>query len=88
MSSVVVSTTTRALAFDPEVLVLEHPSASLEPDEGIQYARLVKEVQARRGVTTICLTADERFAKETGGRLLVWQPATGEMHQRSRLRFW
>jgi len=78
----------RALAFDPEVLMLEHPSASLEPDDGVRYARLLREMQTRRGVTTLCLTADERFAKETGGRLLVWQPATGEMHQRSRLRFW
>jgi hypothetical protein len=31
---------------------------------------------------------DEKFAKASGGRLLFWQPATGEVRERSVLRFW
>ena len=78
----------RALALDPQVLVLEHPSAAIEGDERGRLSHTIKTLCRSRRLTTLCLTADEPFAKETGGRLLVWQPATGEFRQRSSLRFW
>jgi ribose transport system ATP-binding protein len=78
----------RALALDPAMLVLEHPSANLSAGESQQFAAIVKNVAARRGLTTIGLLMDERFARATGGRLLWWQPATGEVRGRSALRFW
>lgn len=78
----------RALSFDPALLVLEHPTASLSPDEAQAYAAIVKNVSATRKLTTIGLLMDEKFAKATGGRLLRWQPATGDVKERSALRFW
>jgi ABC-type transporter Mla maintaining outer membrane lipid asymmetry ATPase subunit MlaF len=78
----------RALALDPAMLVLEHPTAALSADEASEYAALIRATWKRRALTTIGLTVDERFAKATGGRLLSWQPATGEMRVRSGLRFW
>ena len=78
----------RALSLDPQILVLEHPTASLSPGEAKRFAGIVREVCGRRKLTTVGLLADEVFAKETGGRLLTWQPATGEMRERSSLRFW
>src|SRR5688572_30644450 len=78
----------RALAFSPDVLVLEHPTAHLQPDDGKAFADIVKGVSQKRGLTTIGLLMDERFAKATGGRLLMWQPATGDVTARSKLRFW
>ena len=78
----------RALALDPVIVVLEHPSASLSPEEGKAFAAIVKSVSARRALTTLGLLMDEKFAKATGGRLLTWQPATGEVRERSSLRFW
>ena len=74
----------RALAFSPDVLVLEHPTAHLQPDEGATFADIIKVVSEKRGLTTIGLLMDERFAKATGGQLLIWQPATGEVHSPSR----
>lgn len=76
----------RALALDPALLVLEHPTANLSPEDAQTYAALVKTVSAKRNLTTIGLLMDEKFAKATGGRLLVWQPATGEMRGRWSLR--
>jgi ABC-type uncharacterized transport system ATPase subunit len=76
----------RALAFDPAIVVLEHPTANLSPDEAKAFAAIVGAVSKRRGLTTIGLLMDERFAKATGGRLLKWQPATGEMKERWSLR--
>jgi ABC-type branched-subunit amino acid transport system ATPase component len=78
----------RALALDPAVLVLEHPTANLSADEAKQYAAIVKAVAQRRGVTTVGLLMDEAFAKASGGRLMFWQPATGEMKERTGFRFW
>jgi ABC-type lipoprotein export system ATPase subunit len=78
----------RALALDPELLVLEHPTATLSPEEASQYAATIKKIGARRKLTVLGLTADEKFAGETGGRLLVWQPATGECRERSGRKFW
>lgn len=76
----------RALAFNPAVLVLEHPTANLQPDDARRFAAIVKDVSAKRGVTTIGLLMDEAFAKATGGRLLKWQPATGELKESWSLR--
>jgi ABC-type transporter Mla maintaining outer membrane lipid asymmetry ATPase subunit MlaF len=78
----------RALAFDPLMLVLEHPTANLSPDGAHAFAQIVARVSARRGLTTIGLLMDETFAKAIGGRLLRWQPATGELRERAALRFW
>ncbi|HEY0283988.1 MAG TPA: hypothetical protein VGC23_01265 [Vicinamibacterales bacterium] len=78
----------RALALDPTILVLEHPTARLSPDEAKALAGIVSRVSEHRSLTTIGLLMDETFAKATGGRLLTWQPATGEMKERSALRFW
>jgi ABC-type transporter Mla maintaining outer membrane lipid asymmetry ATPase subunit MlaF len=78
----------RALALDPAILVLEHPAVHLSADEANDFASTIRDIAKRRGLTTIGLSADEKFAKATGGRLLLWHPATGEFRQRSALRFW
>jgi len=69
----------RALAPDPRILLSEHPNASVEPGElprfAAEYARLV----ARRGITSIVLTADAAFASAVAQRVLTLQPATGEL---------
>jgi ABC-type transporter Mla maintaining outer membrane lipid asymmetry ATPase subunit MlaF len=74
----------RALALDPAILVLEHPTANLSPEEAGAFAGIVSAVTKHRVLTTIGLLMDERFARATGGQLLVWQPATGEMNPPSR----
>ena len=78
----------RALALDPEVLLLEHPTATLSPEDARTYAAIIKRVAASRRVTILGLTADTKFAQHTNGRLLVWQPATGELRERSGRTFW
>lgn len=74
----------RALALDPAILVLEHPTANLSQEGATEYAQAVKRVSAKRLLTTVGLLMDEKFAKATGGRVLFWQPATGEVRTPSR----
>jgi ABC-type transporter Mla maintaining outer membrane lipid asymmetry ATPase subunit MlaF len=75
----------RALAFGPDIVLLEHPTASLTPDEGRKYASAVRYVFEQRPTTVVGVLMDEAFAAETGGRLLYWQPATGEVRAPSKL---
>jgi len=72
----------RALALDPGMLILEHPTASLADGVAEQYAAVIRDVAGGRKLTTLGLTADEKFAKNTNGRLLRWQPATGDLRGR------
>ena len=74
----------RALAFDPEILLLEHPTANLSPDEAKSFGEIIRRVGEHRGLTTLGLLMDENFAKSTGGRLLIWEPATGVVNPPSR----
>ena len=69
----------RALALDPSILILEHPSARLDPEDAKELADVVNRVCETRSLTTVGLLMDEKFANASGGRLLVWQPATGEL---------
>ena len=74
----------RALALDPLVVVLEHPTAALPPDDAKPYAAALADICERRKLTMVALSMDEKFGKALGGRLLIWQPATGEFKERRR----
>jgi ribose transport system ATP-binding protein len=74
----------RGLSLDPAIVVLEHPTANLSPDEAIAYASVVRTVSDRRGVTVVGVLMDEKFARAAGGRLLTWQPASGDVNPLSR----
>ncbi len=78
----------RALALNPEVVMLEHPTAGLAAEDGIAYAAVGEAHLGNPPADALGLLMDERFAKATGGRLLFWQPATGEIRPRSRFALW
>lgn len=69
----------RALALDPSVLVLEHPTATLPPGETASFARQIRAVSERRGLATVTLTADLEFASAIAARVLILDPATGRL---------
>ena len=54
------------------------PPRIWSPDEVRKVGGRCEERLETRGLTILGLMMDERFAKATGGRLLFWQPATGE----------
>lgn len=52
----------RAVATDPQVLLLEHPTVPLPRPEVPAFARLVRRVAEVRGLTVVAVTEDETFA--------------------------
>jgi len=75
----------RALASDPAVLLLEHPTVGLAPPAAAALGATLKSVADARGLAWIALTEDEAFARASGGTRLRLRPATGEL---ARDGFW
>ena len=78
----------RALATDPGVLLLEHPTVSLPRDAVAAFAGLVRRVSERRGVAVIALTGDKEFADEMAETALALQPGTGKLTSTRGWRRW
>jgi ABC-type transporter Mla maintaining outer membrane lipid asymmetry ATPase subunit MlaF len=76
----------RALALDPIVLILEHPSASLARADVTAFARVVAGVAQARQLSVLAITADETFASALGGQVLTHEAATGALRPRSAWR--
>lgn len=53
----------RALALDPQVLLLDEPSSALDPDNSAQLANILKEL-ASQGKTFVVSTQDMLFAEQ------------------------
>jgi ABC-type transporter Mla maintaining outer membrane lipid asymmetry ATPase subunit MlaF len=78
----------RALATDPRLLLLEHPTVSLPRDSVASFAGLVRRVSERRGLAVIALTGDKEFADEMAETALALQPGTGKLAPTRGWRRW
>ena len=72
----------RALALDPAILLLEHPSATLPRHDVARYARDVRAIAGHRGAAALTITADVEFANAASARTLVLEAATGRLRRR------
>jgi len=59
----------RALAIDPPVLLMDEPTASLDPERRMELAVILKDL-VRRGRTLIVATHDEDFAQTVASRVI------------------
>jgi len=76
----------RALGPDPDVLLAEHPNASLTAADSAAFAADYSRIVSARRITSVVLTADRRFASAIASRILTLQPATGELTPLTRWR--
>ena len=77
----------RALASAPAVLVCEHANA-LAGSDASAFGALIARVAAGRGLPVLVLTADERFARAAGRRVLALEAASGALRDRTGWRGW
>ncbi|HEY8550438.1 MAG TPA: ATP-binding cassette domain-containing protein [Vicinamibacterales bacterium] len=78
----------RAVALDPRVLLLEHPTASLPPGESRPFAEVVRDVAVARRLTVIALTEDTTFADIVADRALKLHGGTGALTSTRGWRRW
>lgn len=78
----------RALAFDPSVLILEHPTVALPRQAVAPFGRDLAALVTRRGVTALAITEDAEFARPFASRWLSVKPATGETVAARRRWLW
>ena len=67
----------RAVALEPALLILEHPTLGIDESEVEQLAQDVAAVAERRALAALIITQNERFAARAAHRALRLEPATG-----------
>ena len=78
----------RAVGPGPRVLLAEHPNASIPAGDVAAFAADYARIVSTRGLTSVVLTADASFATSIATRVLMLQPATGELRPLSGWRRW
>ena len=74
----------RALALDPAIVLLEHPTAEMSRAQAEPFARAVRAAASRRGAAVLALTADREFARAVADRVLTIDAATGKLSERGK----
>ena len=76
----------RALALAPEVLLAEHPNATITAAEAREFAADLARISRSRGLGTLVMTADRKFAHAVAEQVLELVPASGDL--RPVRRWW
>lgn len=71
----------RALALGPALLLLEHPSATLERGDVVAFGRDVRAIVSPRGATAITLTMDRDLAGTIAAKTLTLDPVSGRLKE-------
>lgn len=61
----------RALALDPELLILDEPTAGLDPDRSRAFVELVRRLSANFGLTLLMVTHDVEMLTELASHVAV-----------------
>ena len=69
----------RAVVLGPALLILEHPTATLEKGEGGPFGEVVARVAAARNIATLIISEDDEFSTAAATRRLALRAASGEL---------
>jgi len=79
----------RAIALDPALLVLEHPTVGLGPGEGKLFGDSVAAVSQPRALSALIVSEDTDFSSAAATRRLTLHAASGDLKPpRRRLLGW
>jgi ABC-type transporter Mla maintaining outer membrane lipid asymmetry ATPase subunit MlaF len=77
----------RAVALDPALLILEHPTVGLAPADGTPFGETVARLAEARGLAALIISEDEAFSAAAATRRLVLHLASGDLRARRRRLF-
>lgn len=69
----------RAIALDPVLLILEHPTAGALPAERRSFGRTVAALTDARQLATLIISEDREFSASAAQVRYTLEPATGEL---------
>lgn len=69
----------RALAVSPQVLILEHVTAALEPADATSLGQSLVDLADDRNLAWMAISEDDAFVTALGGTVLALEPGTGEV---------
>ena len=69
----------RAVALEPALLILEHPTASLAPPEHRALAADIARIAGARGMAALVVSMDHAFGHAVAHRTLALHGATGDV---------
>jgi ABC-type lipoprotein export system ATPase subunit len=72
----------RALALQPQMLLLEHATASVARSSVAALAKTIRNAAIGRGIALLALTGDAEFAVAVAARVLTLTPSTGRLAER------
>jgi len=78
----------RAVALNPKLLVLEHPTAGIADADKIGLAKSAAAVAQARQLAMLAITQDLEFAETLAHRPLALEPATGALVPWRKKRGW
>jgi ABC-type transporter Mla maintaining outer membrane lipid asymmetry ATPase subunit MlaF len=78
----------RAVALDPQLLIIEHPTVDVEDAERLPLAGDIARVAGGRQAAALIITTDVEFAETVAHRSLALQPATGALVPWKKKRGW
>lgn len=78
----------KALALDPQILLAEHPNATLSPESTGRFAKDLATIAKRRNLAMVLVTADVKFARDAADCVLTVRPATGQLAPAGGWRNW
>jgi len=78
----------RAIALRPALLLLEHPTASLDQADRTPFGLDAARICAARALSAVALSADSEFGAAFAHRSLTLEPATGALVARKRRWLW
>ncbi len=78
----------RALALNPELLLIEHPTAEVSDEERLPLARDLAAALDGRRAAAVIVTLDVEFAEAVAHRSLTLQAATGALVPWKKKRGW
>jgi len=74
----------RAVVLAPALLILEHPTATLEKGEGKAFGEAVARVAGARAIASLIISEDADFSDAAASRRLVLHAASGDVKPRRR----
>ena len=77
----------RAVALDPSLLILEHPTAELAAGDGKAFGDVVARVAGAHARATLIISEDEPFSAAAATRRLALHAATGDLKAPRRRLF-